>query len=63
MYITAPNGQVFGAPYFLTADGSGRAGPVGFSTTADFPTGLWTMNMVGQTSDHHARGYFKLTPP
>jgi hypothetical protein len=62
-YSIDPYGQVFGGPHTLTADVSGRAGPVAFNTLPDFLTGVWNMNMVGSTSGHHARGYFKLTPP
>jgi hypothetical protein len=62
-YAIDPYGQVFGGPHTLTADASGRAGPVTFNTLPDLPAGVWNMNMVGSTSGHHARGYFKLTPP
>jgi hypothetical protein len=63
LYVTDPDGQVVGAPYTLTADVNGRAGPEGYGSLPDAITGIWLLGMDGQTSSHHAKGYFKLTPP
>jgi hypothetical protein len=62
VYVTAPDQSVFGAPFQITADGSGVAGTVTFSTQSNYPLGIWAMTMEGTTSHARAIGYFKLTP-
>jgi hypothetical protein len=62
VYVTAPDQSVFGAPFQITADGSGTAGTVTFTTQSTFPLGVWAMTMEGTSSHARAIGYFKLTP-
>lgn len=63
VYLTDPNGEVFGAPFQTDTDGAGNADPVGFTTDRSFQPGVWAMTMEGTTSHHKAIGYFKITAP
>lgn len=62
VYVTAPDGSVFGAPFQLQADANGNTGPVQFNTATSFPIGEWTITMEGVVSHRQALGYFRLTP-
>jgi hypothetical protein len=63
VYVTAPDQSVVGAPFQITADGTGAAGTVQLNTQPNFPLGVWAMTMEGTSSHARAIGYFKLTPP
>src|SRR5437762_6742118 len=56
VYVTDPTQAVYGAPFQVEAASDGSAGPVSFTTSSNFPTGIWAMTMEGTSSHTRAIG-------
>ncbi|MGA7733020.1 MAG: hypothetical protein WCD37_17310, partial [Chloroflexia bacterium] len=63
VYLTDPDGAVFGAPFHVGTDENGVTEAVVFSTLLNYPPGIWTLTMEGVTSHRTAFGYFRLLSP
>ncbi|WP_129673858.1 hypothetical protein [Candidatus Chloroploca sp. Khr17] len=60
VYVTAPDGQVDGAPFQIGANGVGFTDKVSFETEADIQLGVWAMTFEGVSSGHKAIAYFRI---
>jgi hypothetical protein len=63
VYLTDPDGAIFGAPFQVETDGNGVTDAVVFSTLQNYPPGTWTLTMEGVISQRTAFGYFRLLSP
>jgi hypothetical protein len=62
VYITAPDQSVIGAPFQVTADGSGVSEVVTLTTRPGFPEGLYAITFEGVSSRRVGIAYFAVTP-
>jgi hypothetical protein len=63
VYITLPDGSVFGAPFQVDTDGEGNViGGVSFQTASNFPTGVWAITFEGVDSHITQIEHFAITP-
>jgi predicted transcriptional regulator len=62
VYVTAPNQAVIGAPFQVSADGSGVSEPVTFRSSSDLPTGIYAITFEGVSSKARSIAYFEVTP-
>jgi hypothetical protein len=62
VYVTAPNQAVIGAPFQVSADGSGVSEPVTFRSSGDLPTGIYAITFEGVSSKARSIAYFEVTP-
>jgi hypothetical protein len=60
VYVTTPDGSVYGAPFQVGADGNGVTEEVDFTTSSDTPKGVWAMTFEGVSSHHKAIAYFRV---
>lgn len=61
VYITDPDGSVFGAPFQVAADNEGMSEVVTFATDSSVPPGLYALTFEGVQSKHKAIAYFRVT--
>lgn len=60
VYVTAPDGQVAGAPFQVGTDGNGFTEEVALETATDSQRGVWAMTFEGVSSGHKAIAYFRV---
>ncbi len=66
VYVTTPDGAVYGANFQVEADSNGQVGGVYIDTLPGDPTGIWAVTYEGVTTHKKSIGYFKVysnTPP
>jgi hypothetical protein len=63
VYITLPDGKVFGAPFQVRIDQNAETQSVRVQTNANTPFyGIWTITMEGVKTHRKVYGYFKVIP-
>jgi len=60
VWLNTPDGSLIGARFQATADSRGAIGPLGFTTDAKLPLGVWSFVGQGIKSGKQAIGYFLL---
>jgi hypothetical protein len=60
VYVTAPDQSVYGAPFQVRADSSGRSEIVTFFSDPRDPKGVYAITFEGVRSKHRAIAYFRI---